>query len=1376
MMDLHYKTKYTRYASVGKILFLLIGMFFSISSYATHIVGGDMTYECLGNDRYEITLMVYRDCVNANPEADFDDPASIAIYDQNNNLQVHLGQLGQILIPFNADDTLRQESDCILSGSGVCVHRTVYKMIATLPFIEGGYTLAYQRCCRNTSLTNIIDPLQTGATFVVEMSEQALAECNSSPTFSEWPPIFICVNEPLEYNHMATDADGDSLVYSLCAPYMGGSFERPIPQPASRPPYDQVIWRSPYNLQNLLGGDQALSIDQQGVLTAIPNTIGQFLVGICVEEYRDGQLISSTRRDFEYNVFDCSGDGPVLTGFAVDTSVVCADVVDIVVTDNSNGVPEGAPYTYKVSSDKGLDLVFNDPDFTFQVNGQQTITITQMVEVSSECTTTKSQTISLNVYDTGLGFSDTMVVCEGSSIALNPNFNSLYTYTWNPTTYLQYADGPNPISTPEESITYEVTVFDPIRNCEITESLHIQVVANPGVTADFEVEKPCGSLTLTFINTSVGADTFVWTFGDPNNVGFVSNEKDPVYTYSSGGTYDVVLTIPGDDCNTIRTKRLAVTGDDFVDFEKDLDNCGPSLIDLNTGLNPLYKYRWEENPLISDPTVAVPEVYLKEDASFKVTVIDPLNDSCQIEGIVNVTIGDQLVVDLGDSLFICEPGSIALNPDGDPNLIYMWTPEGPLDDPSSFNPTASVTEETRFVAKITDPADSSCMVRIPLLVKLGLDDGGFDDGDSLTICDSSTFFLNPGANPNLVYSWSPTTGLSDPNHPNPIASPSESIAYTATISDSAGVCTIMKTIFIEIVDSDVLLGFDKSKECNSLTVMFINQSRGATTYQWTFGDPENPDFVSTEENPTYTYPVAGTYDVELRSSDDPNCTAISAMRITLTGEDFMDFVDTIEVCDPREIPLNPNRNPAYIYAWMADPAIADTTEPNPIVALTEDRTFMVTVTDPLNDTCTIKGTVVVITDDRLTRGLRDSVLTCMAGPVELNPGGNPDVSYMWTPAELLDDPTSFNPTAMITETTVFTVKIVDPDDESCMVEAEVKVVLADYVKLITSEAVDMACPGDSVLLSAKGELLDTFTWCNPSGEEIGSEESFTIALTESGYYRIKGNVGDCEYVDSVFLGLRTLEFTLDKEQPVCADEPVEITVSSNADSRFDSIVWMPEEDIALGQGSEKVTVRPIETTTYTAIVFFEDGCMVMDSITVEVSDLDRFSASADPDTIFFGESTTLTATPEEGATYMWEPSDVLETPDANTTVAIPDQSTTFSVKITDAGGCMTTKEVPVVVIMVQCEPPFVFLPNAFSPNGDNSNDVLFVRGKYIEEMDFFIYDRWGQLVFESHNPDLGWDGTFKGNELAPDVYGYYLRVLCIGGDQHMEKGNVTILQ
>ncbi|MBK8505128.1 MAG: gliding motility-associated C-terminal domain-containing protein [Saprospiraceae bacterium] len=627
-----------------------------------------------------------------------------------------------------------------------------------------------------------------------------------------------------------------------------------------------------------------------------------------------------------------------------------------------------------------------------------------------------------------------------------------------------------------------------------------------------------------------------------------------------------------------------------------------------------------------------------------------------------------------------------------------------------------------------------------------------------------------------MYSWTPTTWLDDPTHPNPIASPLESIAYTATISDSAGVCTIMKTIFIQIVDSDVLLNFDESKECDSYEVMFINQSRGATSFIWTFGDPTNPGFSSAEENPTYTYPGGGTYDVQLKSNDDPNCTAYRAKRITLTGEDFVDFIDTIQTCDPRSIPLNPDRNPNYIYAWKADPAISDTTAANPIVSLTEDRTFMVTVTDPLNDSCTIMGTVVVLADDRLVRNLPDSIIVCIAGPVQLNPQGNPDFIYLWEPASLLDDPTSFNPTATITETTVFSVYIEDPQDETCSVDTEVKVVLADYIKLITSDSVTMACPGDTAMITAKVDLLDSWTWFDPAGNVISvTDTTITVVLTTGGFYRIEGKIGLCDYVDSIFMGVRTLQFDINKDLPVCANEPVDITVTNNTDFKIDSIIWTPMDDIVLGQGSEKVTVRPTVTSTYTATVYFEDGCIVTDSVTVQVSDMDRFVVTADPDTIFFGESSTLTATLEAGATYSWSPSDVLQTPNSNTTVAIPDVTTTFTVTITDASGCTITKTVTVVVIVVQCEPPFVFMPNAFSPNSDNENDILYVRGKYIEEMDLFIYNRWGEKVFESHDPAQGWDGRFRDKLLAPDVYGYYLRILCIGGDSHTEKGNVTIL-
>mgnify|MGYP003346457632 CR=1 FL=1 len=106
------------------------------------------------------------------------------------------------------------------------------------------------------------------------------------------------------------------------------------------------------------------------------------------------------------------------------------------------------------------------------------------------------------------------------------------------------------------------------------------------------------------------------------------------------------------------------------------------------------------------------------------------------------------------------------------------------------------------------------------------------------------------------------------------------------------------------------------------------------------------------------------------------------------------------------------------------------------------------------------------------------------------------------------------------------------------------------------------------------------------------------------------------------------------------------------------------------------------------------------------------------------------------------------------------QNTLFTLTASD-GVCYRSDTVLVKVFTFICGEPFIFVPNAFSPNGDNENDVLYVRGQLIEGMLFRVFDRWGELVFESTDRTIGWDGTFKGKQLDPDVYDYYLKANCI---------------
>lgn len=171
------------------------------------------------------------------------------------------------------------------------------------------------------------------------------------------------------------------------------------------------------------------------------------------------------------------------------------------------------------------------------------------------------------------------------------------------------------------------------------------------------------------------------------------------------------------------------------------------------------------------------------------------------------------------------------------------------------------------------------------------------------------------------------------------------------------------------------------------------------------------------------------------------------------------------------------------------------------------------------------------------------------------------------------------------------------------------------------------------------------------------------------------------------------------------------------------------------------------------------------------------SASAEPTEVAAGGSTTLTATVQnQGLLFGWQPDNLVNNPAAATTTATVFEDTWFFITVTDANGCQSTDSVLVRVIDEDCLEENVFLPSAFTPNGDGKNDILFVRSLVpLESMRLIIYNRWGEQVFESTDQAKGWDGTYKDKPAQAGVYGFYLEAQC--GETIIErKGNVTIIR
>ena len=335
-------------ASLLTILFLLISVFCTRSLNAAHIVGGDMTYRFITFNMdttqvtYEIVVTLYRD--SRSMGAQFDDATTTAF-----GVWRELPQGGWTLYrdirginPLNIRDVPPNDDPCVEEPiDEIAVEQGNYIFQVTLDISDRNYMIAYQRCCRNESINNLINPGETGAVFDVIISPEAQISGNSSPTFGPaqdpiYPPIFICAGFPISVDQSAIDADGDELRYTFCTPFTAGgdtdsqqgtgngqagccTCVRPDPNRCP-PDFDNVNFAPPYNGTQPLQGNPVVNIDNiTGLITGTPETTGQFVVGVCVEEFRGGVSLGKIRRDFQFNVLEC--DKAVNARLAADEEI-----------------------------------------------------------------------------------------------------------------------------------------------------------------------------------------------------------------------------------------------------------------------------------------------------------------------------------------------------------------------------------------------------------------------------------------------------------------------------------------------------------------------------------------------------------------------------------------------------------------------------------------------------------------------------------------------------------------------------------------------------------------------------------------------------------------------------------------------------------------------------------------------------------------------------------------------------------------------------------------------------------------------------------------------------------------------------------------------
>ncbi|MCC7333219.1 MAG: gliding motility-associated C-terminal domain-containing protein [Flavobacteriales bacterium] len=399
-----------------------------------------------------------------------------------------------------------------------------------------------------------------------------------------------------------------------------------------------------------------------------------------------------------------------------------------------------------------------------------------------------------------------------------------------------------------------------------------------------------------------------------------------------------------------------------------------------------------------------------------------------------------------------------------------------------------------------------------------------------------------------------------------------------------------------------------------------------------------------------------------------------------------------------------------------------------------------------NAPCTSSSSQVTITvsgGPTVNANATDTAI-CMGENVTLTGSGNA-VSYSWNNGVV--DGVSFAPTVTQTYT------VTGLDANSCSTQVQIQVVVNPLPSIIVTGN-NSLCNGDSTTLTASGAL--GYVWST-------SDTSTSIVVTPASTttYTVSGiNMYGCTDSTQYTVTVSAPPIAAINGNPsICFGQTVTLTASGGS-----TYTW------STGESTTSISSSPNDTITYW-VVAHVGSCTDSAFYTVNVTPNPTVAITPSTDvTIIQGESIDLTAS--GGSSYTWTPSTGLSCTACPTTTASPEETTKYCVGTT-VNGCVDTTCITVTVDIICGE---LFVPTAFSPNGDGVNDCLSVYNNCIDKLDFKIFTRWGEVVHQSVDVNDCWDGSFKGTALNTAVFVYKLEATLLNGEEIKLKGNVSLIK
>lgn len=581
--------------------------------------------------------------------------------------------------------------------------------------------------------------------------------------------------------------------------------------------------------------------------------------------------------------------------------------------------------------------------------------------------------------------------------------------------------------------------------------------------------------------------------------------------------------------------------------------------------------------------------------------------------------------------------------------------------------------------------------------------------------------------------------------------------------------------FVNIFDASGCFKRDSIVIDQPLEIIYVKDSTGVSCYGYSDGAAEI--IVTGGGTPPYLYQwfdsdsqttaiasglSSGTYG--FRVYDANNCFATGSVfipsrdsfEINLLSRDVSCFNST----DGQGVAAVGLDTFNYTFVWQTTPPISGAyTTQLPAGPIT------VEVTDTNN--CVQTKDTIIGAPAPIVLDMQSDSVSCNGGSdgfaeVSVVSGGTAPFTYLWS-----DNNTT---TPDINTLAVGTHYVTVTDDQGC--EAYDTVNISEPQALsISSNSIDVSCNGSNdgsiSLVVEGGSQPYSYTWSNGSNQSSISDlgaDIYSVTVTD-----LNGCSDSLVNIEVLEPSLLTISeaFSTPTECPWSSDG----TINVNANGGTGVYSYTINGSSPSGQG----TFNALSSGSYNIIITDENNCSL--DTTLIVTSPDSVEIEFDPEEldITLSEETPLTpiiTSNGRSLTYSWAPSATLTCDSCVNPVASPTVTTVYELTIFDENDCPYSAQVTVNVE----NSLILYVPNAFSPNGDEINDLVKVYGLSLETIDFSIFNRWGERVFYTDDLNEGWDGTFKGEKLPPDVYIYYLDAFYLDGQKKSMKGSITLIK